>query len=236
MKRVLVTAGSTVVPIDQVRQIGNVFKGRTGTDIAYRFNTNRYLAKPDDVAVTLLTSNPELCKEYDDPNTAPFSSRSPFVRSFRTFDDLAVLMEQEIRSGQYDTIIHSAAVSDYKVARVLEPAVLGEERFPIDASKKISGSYGTLYLELSPTIKLVDQIREPWGFNGKLVKFKLQVGISDKELIEIARKSLAVSKADFIVANCLEWCRERAFVIGADGSCENVSRAKLPDALWERLR
>ena len=33
-----------------------------------------------------------------------------------------------------------------------------------------------------PTEKIVDKIKGDWGFKGQLVKFKLQVGISDDEL------------------------------------------------------
>lgn len=213
--RVLVTAGSTEVMIDKVRSIGNIFKGKTGKGIAKYF----WALGAD---VTLITSNPD--SSHENLSTIPF----------HTFDELAAILEQEVRSGNYDTVIHSAAVSDYQVARTLieENGDLKE----IDSSKKISGSYERLYLELTPTTKLVDQIREPWGFTGKLVKFKLQVGISDDELIAIARKSLEVSQADLIVANCLEWCRERAYIVGADGSCENIRRNELPEKLYRRLQ
>jgi len=34
MRKVLITAGSTVAPIDQVREISNIFRGRTGAMIA----------------------------------------------------------------------------------------------------------------------------------------------------------------------------------------------------------
>jgi len=36
-KRVLVTAGNTSVPIDRVRVISNIFKGRTGAGIPITF-------------------------------------------------------------------------------------------------------------------------------------------------------------------------------------------------------
>lgn len=212
--RVLITAGSTEIMIDKVRSIGNIFKGNTGTKIALYFQALG-------ANVTLLTSAPHI------------DNRSISVLPFRTFNDLAEVMEREILSGNYDAIIHSAAVSDYRVTRVLIQE--GTTFQEIDDSRKISGSHNRLYLELAPTIKLVDQVRDPWKFQGKLVKFKLQVGISDTELIDIAQKSLAVSRADFIVANCLEWCRERAYIIDASGACESVLRNDLPEKLYRRL-
>lgn len=214
--RVLVTAGSTEVPIDRVRSIGNVFKGKTGAAIAKYFG----FRNPD---VTLLTSAE---REIDGTNLFEFLK-------YRTFDDLLEIMEHEITTGGYDVIVHSAAVSDYSVSRVLIPSDAGDLE-PIDKEGKVSSSHKRLYLELTPTIKLVDQIREPWGFKGKLVKFKLQVGISDEELITIAKKSMDASRADFIVANCLEWCRERAYIIGPD-LCESISRQELPAALYGKL-
>jgi len=215
--RVLVTAGSTEGPIDKVRFIGNIFKGKTGHGIACYFAILR-----DDV--TLITSG-------DLPSLEEF----PTLRAFRyrTFDELKDRMAHEICYGSYDVVIHSAAVGDYKVSGVYVSR--NSELCPIDNNRKIPSSYDKLFLELTLTIKIVDQIREPWGFKGKLVKFKLQEGISDEELIAIAKESLKVSRADFIVANCLEWYKERAYIIGADGYCDNVSREKLNQRLGELL-
>ena len=52
--KVLVTAGATMSPIDKVRAITNIFKGRTGTAIA------KYFAKSRRHDVTLITSSPGL--------------------------------------------------------------------------------------------------------------------------------------------------------------------------------
>lgn len=212
MKKILISAGSTASPIDQVREITNIFRGRTGAMIA------DYLVLKG-VDCTLVTSAKSI------------SSRDRLKTIiFRTFDDLKEIMEREIKDGHYDAVIHSAAVSDYRVSRVLN-----DELQAINASTKVSSTHSRLYLELEPNIKIVDQFRKPWGFGGKLVKFKLQVGISDEELIEIAKRSMLASGADFIVANCLEWCRERAYVIGANSSVANVKRNDLPAELFRRL-
>jgi len=209
--KVLVTAGSTQVPIDQVRSIGNIFKGRTGLAIA------QYFADKG-AEVTLLTSGKH-------------SSELIYIHEYRTFDELAQRMEFFVRYGKFDAIIHSAAVSDYRVSRILD-----ENLQDIDAGKKISSAHPKIFLEMTPTIKLIDQIRAPWGFRGKLVKFKLQVGITDEELLAIARESLAVSGADLIVANCLEWARQRAYVLGANKCvCARVAREDLPEFLYRRL-
>ena len=208
----LITAGSTRVPIDKVRFISNGFKGKTGRDIARFFDENG-------VQVTLLTSG-----EMWDGATAG----SQCIR-FETFEELSALMEAHIKNGSFDAVIHSAAVSDYAVTRVLD-----ENFQPLASEGKISSEHPRLYLEIERTKKLVDQIRGPWAFTGKLVKFKLQVGISDGELLEIAEKSRVASGADMVVANCLEWAKEYAYIVSGT-SAIRVSRKALRSQLYWRL-
>lgn len=242
MKKVLVTAGSTACMIDKVRAITNIFKGRTGNNIA------EYFSKKG-CEVVLLTSSAfmintlllrlklRLLQAFALVINLLARTKKSFslkVISFKTFDDLARLMEEQVTTGRFDIIIHSAAVSDYKVAQT---CVLDEDKnlIPLDSSTKISSSYAELYLKLKPTFKIVDLIRDPWNFQGKLIKFKLQVGISDEELLDIARKSRATSDADIIVANCLEWSTKYAYIVTADDQARQVSRKDLPGELFRRL-
>ena len=215
--KVLVTAGSTLVPIDHVRAITNIFKGKTGTAIA------TFIARTK-TEVTLVTSNPAIASKVDTMKVIPY----------KTYDDLAEVMEQQIVNGAYDIIIHSAAVSDYFVSDVCAVNAEGQ-MVKIDASKKVSSAHPKLYLELSPTEKLIDKIRSDWGFSGKLIKFKLEVGKTDDEMISIAITSVRASAADLIVANCLEWCDRSAMIIYADGVYIEVDRHKLPEELWRRV-
>lgn len=220
--KVLITAGSTQSQIDQVRVLTNIFHGRTGYTLAHQFSSFGH-------EVMLLTSDPNIWE-----NPVGVRSQVPYlVRKFKTFDQLAILMEEEIRNGGYDVIIHSAAVSDYKVEGVYtnDDGNLN----PVDSGSKISSQHGELYLRLVPTFKIVDKIRSDWGFSGELVKFKLQVGISDEELIEIAKRSRVTSDADIIVANCLEWARDYAYVIGRDSIAKKVARNDIGLALFEIL-
>lgn len=109
------------------------------------------------------------------------------VVSFRTYDDLAALVKtREVTA--YDAIVHSAAVADYK---------------PVPAAGKIGSGLGELTLVLKPTEKLVDilRVRAP---RSVLVKFKLEVGLTTEELLAVASRSRAHSKAELIVANSYE--------------------------------
>jgi len=235
--KVLITAGSTNVMIDQVRCISNIFKGRTGSELARYFFYN----VPGSWSIDLITSNHKYFGSDD-------IVRGINILPYKTYDELYSLMEKQITSNDYDIIIHSAAVSDYKVEGTYyyDYDSKDEKGFAclpgmskVDSSKKISSSSKELYLKLVPTEKIIDKIRNPWGFKGKLIKFKLQVGITDQELIDIAYKSMLASKADFIVANCLEWSQERAFILNTgpynNMEVKETKRSTLPCVLFKSL-
>ena len=219
MKSVLVTAGATMVPIDKVRAITNIFKGRTGTHIALYFAQRGW-------DVLLITSNPSLLEGKP--------TKGIYVETYHTYDELFSAMQKSICSeSNYDAIVHSAAVSDYRVegTYVYKP----ENGLQAVGSKgKISSSFEELYLRLLPTRKIVDLIREPWGYTGYLVKFKLQTMMGDDQLLKIAEESRVHSKADMIVANCLEWSNDRAFIM-TQGRNVSVARANLPEAIMREM-
>lgn len=218
--KVLITAGSTIVPIDKVRVISNIFHGQTGTNIA------KYFHDCGD-EVTLVTSSPKLLDRLH-------GWAKVKIMPYRTFTDLEKLMKMMITGVNFDVIIHSAAVSDCLVTGACVKNAAGQ-LVPLDKKSKISSSHQSLYLEMAQTPKLIDLIRDPWGFTGQLVKFKLEVGISDDRLLEIARNSRAVSDADFIVANCLEWSDRYAHIVGRSGRPVKVKRSDLPARLREEL-
>lgn len=223
-RRMLVTAGSTAMMIDQVRKISNIFRGRTGWNIASHASTQGWM-------VTLLTSERPSREQL-----RPYSNLS--VRHYRTFDDLAELMEEEIRHRTPEAIIHSAAVSDYRPVGLwqldADRQLKGVTRTG-QVAGKVSSAHERLFLELVPSEKLVDQIRQPWGFDGVLVKFKLQVDMSDQELLAIANRSRQHSDADLMVANCLEWASAYAYIIDRSGEAVRVERPNLPVKLLEYI-
>src|SRR5947209_1625132 len=108
-------------------------------------------------------------------------------------------MESEIRSGAPDAVVHSAAVSDYCVAGTYAPQPgtharpnegsitwEGEPPALIDVTAgKVKSNAPELWLRLLPTPKIIDRIRGDWGFRGVLVKFKLEVGVNEEELLAI---------------------------------------------------
>jgi len=216
--KILVTAGSTRTMIDQVRCITNIFKGKTGASIARHFVEQGH-------NVTLLSSAPLL------------SLMNGIVSvNYHTYEDLYNKMHELIVGEEWDVIIHSAAVSDYKpVGTYVDEGGPYTSLKELDSSGKVGSDHKCLYLKMVQTEKIIDKIRDPWGFKGKLVKFKLQVDMTDEDLLDIARESCAHSDADFIVANCLEWSSERAYIMSKEGSTMRVERTDLPKTLYEAL-
>jgi phosphopantothenoylcysteine synthetase/decarboxylase len=211
---VLVTAGNTQTPIDRVRCITNVFSGRTGARVAAEAAVRGH-------AVTLLTSHPEVV-----------TGSNIRIRPYRTFDDLDALMAAEITSGRYAAVIHAAAVSDYHVAGIFAGRAGQLEDV---AAGKVKSSHPELWLRLVPAPKLVDKVRGEWDFAGVLAKFKLEVGVSDTELLDIAERSRVHSGADLMCANTLDGMHDWAFVGAGSGSYLRVSRADLPSVLIDAL-
>lgn len=207
--RLLVTAGNTQTPIDRVRCITNIFSGRTGANIAAAAHDRGH-------AVTVLTSHPETV-------TAPGVT----VRPYRTFDELAALMAETIPGGRFDAVVHAAAVSDYHLAGVFTQS---DGAFVDAAAGKVRSTHPELWLKLVPAPKLVDRIRPDWRFAGVLVKFKLEVGVTDEELLGIAERSRVASGADLMSANTLDGMHDWAFV-GAGDAYRRVPRPELAGTL-----
>lgn len=210
----LITAGNTQTPIDRVRCITNIFSGRTGATIAVAAHNRGH-------AVTLYTSHPEVIEAMPVNRARPANDWR--VEKYRTFEDLESLLASSVPSGGFDAIVHAAAVNDYHVVGTF--ARIGEEFVDVSAGK-VKGHHADLWLRLRPAPKLIDKYRSDWNFAGKLVKFKLEVGATDEELLAIAEKSRLHSSADLMVANTLEGMHEWAYV-GAGDSYRKVARAEL---------
>jgi phosphopantothenoylcysteine synthetase/decarboxylase len=220
----LVTAGNTQTPIDKVRCLTNIFSGQTGGRIAVEAVRRGHV-------VTHFTSHPEVIREI--ASGVLLSSERWTLRPYRTFDELSALMEEAIPGGGFDAIVHAAAVSDYALAGIFAPGPGGE--FVDVAAGKVKSHHSELWLRLVPTPKLIDRVRRPWGFAGTLVKFKLEVGLSEPQLTEVAERSRVQSDADLMVANTLEGMNDFALVGPVVRSYERVPRVGLAARLLDLL-
>lgn len=217
----LVTAGNTQALIDKVRCITNIFSGRTGSQIAAHAYDRGH-------TVTLLTSHPYVLNDL--PSLRPRTKTGFVVKAYQTFDDLEELMASAILAGQFDAIIHAAAVNDYHVVGTYVRQ--NDDGSFIDVSAgKVKSTHQDLWIRLQPAPKLVDKIRTDWRFTGTLVKFKLEVGATDAELLCIAERSRQYSDADFMVANTLEGMHEWAYLSSAGKEYVRLARHELAERL-----
>ena len=228
-----VTAGNTQVLIDRLRCLTNIFTGRTGAGIALA-------ACERGQRVTLLTSHPETVADA----TSSWRAHGEIV-AYRTFSDLEQAMATRIPAGNFDAIIHAAAVSDYLAAGVFAPApgtrfapgnaawhaADGPPTLLDRAAGKVKSDEPELWLRLTRAPKLVDRIRGMWSFRGQLVKFKLEVGLTDAQLLDVAERSRQFSHADWMVANTLENSAEWAFLGPFADGYHKISRQELPGQL-----
>lgn len=180
-KRILITAGPTWVPIDNVRVISNIATGETGVLLA-----KKLLAQGSKVTLVLgCAANNNLSKKIR-------------LISFRFFDELSRVVKKEITTGEYDIVIHTAAVSDYKPA----------ERY----SKKIRSGIKGLKIALKPTPKIIDCIKKirPGVL---LAGFKFVPDEGEKALLSQAQDLFERSKLDFVVANTICGNKYAAYIL-----------------------
>lgn len=132
-------------------------------------------------------------------------------RIFETAEELLYLIKVNIKDT--DLFFQVAAVSDFKVDRLVKG--------------KLS-SDSSINLKLIPQIKIIDQIKK-LSPKIKLIAFKAEYGLTEKELIEEGIKKLKDSKADFVVANDIsrddrgfESDNNEVFIISKDKSVKKI--------------
>jgi phosphopantothenoylcysteine synthetase/decarboxylase len=238
--KILITAGNTQAPIDRVRCITNIFSGRTGASIAAAARDRGHI-------VTLVTSHPEVIADVGIDPRDPGPRLA--IQKYRTLDALAAMLESLVRESSFDAICHAAAVSDYLPAGTYAPAAgtafdesnaawespSGPPSLVQQTAGKIKSDHTELWLRLVRAPKLIDRFREPWGFAGTLVKFKLEVGVSDANLLAIAEQSRKSSAADLMVANTLEGAADWAYIGPVPDHYDRVSRRDLPERLLHAI-
>ncbi|MBU6154655.1 MAG: bifunctional phosphopantothenoylcysteine decarboxylase/phosphopantothenate--cysteine ligase CoaBC [Bdellovibrionales bacterium] len=148
--RILITAGGTSEPIDEVRHLRNLSSGRTGHHLALSLQNAGY-------PVTLLQSEYSFARE---------GIRSLML--FSTTRDFAEKLKHELETNVYDYVVHSAAVADYHVSEVTDST--GR---PMKTSGKIQTNV-PLVLKLLPNPKIIRELRT-WSMNKnlKIISFKL---------------------------------------------------------------
>lgn len=175
-KSILISGGGTEEPIDEVRNLGNFSTGQTAQIVAEHLANHGH-------QVTLL-----LAEKSKEKNLKSVQS----VKRFKTADDLENLFKKELSSHSFDTVIHAAAVSDFKVQ------IVGAN----DTEAKLD-SEKTWQLQLTPRKKILNQLRE-FSMNKsiRLISFKLTQNKNEDEAREQSQKYFK-NGSDFVIWNDL---------------------------------
>ncbi len=218
-KRILITAGGTLEPIDPVRFIGNRSSGKQGIALAKQ-------AKRRGAYVTLIGAN----------ISQPDGGVDEFISVATAIDLERALME---RIQTQDALIMAAAVSDYRVATESSTKL----------KKSDIGDSLSLELVANPDIlasatKLVGDL----NLNTQVVGFAAETVETPADLTELALKKIKAKGCDLLIANNVMggavFGDERNTVIIADqngqigessGSKSDVANAIL-DVLALRLK
>jgi phosphopantothenate-cysteine ligase len=129
------------------------------------------------------------------------------IHRIQNVAQLAVQMEQDLKSAAFDCVIHSMAVSDYSPVKVAQMADL-QGAAPIfddlgESGSKISSESEYLAIILKRNPKIIDLVKEIQP-KTTLVGFKLLSNVSETELVSAGLRLLEKSRCDFVLANDLK--------------------------------
>ena len=205
---VIVTAGGTSEPIDNVRRIANTGTGRLGSLVADAF------AREEDAG--------EIFYVCARDSIRPASEKVRIVQ-IQSVADLQKAVTELKAHNRIDAVVHSMAVSDYTVRAVatadkLAEALSADGRSPLDqeaveqamdridirsADGKLSSKMGSPILLLQQTPKILPTFRRDLP-EAVIVGFKLLSHVSQEELLEVARTLLTKNGCDYVLANDAE--------------------------------
>src|SRR5258708_14199305 len=166
----VVTAGPTYEPLDNVRRLTNFSTGRLGCELAAFLTDHGH-------DVTLLVG---------EQATWHGSRRAAHIEVFSTTSDLRNRLQSRSQQS-VGAVFHAAAISDFTFGKVWlrsPDGALSEVK-----SGKISTRKGTLLAELTPTPKLIAELRQ-WFPSALLVGWKFEVEGLKSAVLQAARQQL----------------------------------------------
>lgn len=179
-KKILITGGGTIEPLDSVRSITNTSTGKTATEMFHLFSDLGY-------EVTLLLSNGFQGEILDFKR----------VKRFTTFQDLHHLLKKELSQNKYDLIVHSAAVSDFSVKEISSGNKKIKSNEKIDSQKELK-------ITLKPNLKLISKLKT-YSQNKKvqIVGFKLTDDKKTEKQNLAVKKMFTYPQVEWVVHNDL---------------------------------
>jgi phosphopantothenate---cysteine ligase (CTP) len=235
---VVVTAGATIAPIDDVRQLTNVSSGRFGAAITEsallrgarvwhihsrsaelplwrfaRFDLDAPIPRSELDRLAGLQKRWLACR--DRLELVPLEAGN--------VSDYAATLHRVLESYSIDVVILPMAVADYE---------------PEQEAGKISSDRESLVVHCRRTPKVIRLVRD-WAPSVYLVGFKLLSHVPEEDLIRTAMSACVSNRADLTVANDLETLRagrHTIHLVRPGQPCETLGPgADLADRLVARI-
>jgi phosphopantothenoylcysteine decarboxylase/phosphopantothenate--cysteine ligase len=197
--KVLVTSGGTREYIDDIRVMTNISSGKLGAMIADKFVCEGH-------RVTYLYSKGSKLPNLYYPNRTHVTN--PIVIEANTVNEVSDYMPSLL--PEVDVMVHAMAISDFTFDR---------KKAVKCSSNDLMGFIEHMQKTIRSTPKIIARIKRlnPDVF---LVGFKFEVGRSEDELVEIARKQIEKAGSDLVFANdkeMMKQCKNHiGFVVGPD--------------------
>jgi phosphopantothenoylcysteine synthetase/decarboxylase len=194
---IIITAGGTVEPIDDVRAIINFSTGSVGLSLAKEALARGF-------SVELLLSRIAKGPVPEGVNMTPFGSAQHLM------EILLQKISEKKKVGRV-AVFHAAAVADYA---------------PVKAEGKIPSDREELTLTLRKTPKIVDKIKPSEDPDLWLTSFKLLSRKDGRDVIEVARAQMQRTRSNSVVANYIEDVivpNYKGWVLLADGTQREVN-------------
>jgi phosphopantothenoylcysteine decarboxylase/phosphopantothenate--cysteine ligase len=223
-RQVVVTAGPTWEPIDDVRFIGNRSSGKMGFAVAAA-------AARRGAAVTLIAG----------PVALPTPAGGGITRrDVETAEEMRAALATA--AAQADFVVMAAAVADFRPASRVTGKL--SRRSAAATGAAAAQAVAALALETNPDL-LAELGRARRGRRPMLVGFAAEVGGGPQALLARAREKLAEKGCDVVVANDVAapglgfGSDDNAVtIVTADGTVDALGpapKAELAELLWDRL-
>jgi hypothetical protein len=229
----LLTAGSTLAPLDRHRALLSTVLPRVSAKIARAIWNRGH-------ELTILTSTGDALAELPEPTAGGTQYK---VESFRTTDDLLSLLPQVVKAISPDVIVHTAAIPEFVAAGVYSPM---PGTFFNARTRQWEGRGGPpgLYeppagapvedeqwIRLVKAPRIVERLKSQWNYAGLLVAYRIEREMRDPELLvqsEAIRNQLG---ADLIATTTVEGEANWAYLGPVDGGYQRLTRRELPEQL-----
>lgn len=202
--KVIVTAGPSYEPIDEVRRLTNFSTGELGVLLANQ------LAKEGFDVLCLRGVGATYAGALENCRHQPFT----------TNDDLFDQFTELSRAQDIGAVFHAAALCDFKVKRVE-----GSKGQPID-SLKIDSRAGALTLHLEPAKKVIGELRRLFP-RAIIVGWKYELTGNRSDALAKAWRQIESNRTDVCVLNGPAWGGGFALCTPPDQVQELADKAEL---------